>query len=117
MDVQQGDDARVVQAPFDDVHGDLTPFAAGTAQQIVVTRQQSATGGRMTAHAGSIPAEAAFRRARWPAERLFYTGFTLALIAAVVLGFSRTFFFRHWYPDWARAHGPPETFFYIHGAL
>jgi hypothetical protein len=71
----------------------------------------------MTAHAGNIPAEAAFRRARWPAERLFYTGFTLALITAVVLGFSRTFFLRHWYPDWARAHGPPETFFYIHGAI
>jgi hypothetical protein len=33
----------------------------------------------------------------------------------VVLGFARTFFFRAWYPEWARAHGAPETIFYVHG--
>jgi hypothetical protein len=34
-----------------------------------------------------------------------------------VLGFSRTFFFRAWYPDSARVHGAPETFFYVHGTV
>jgi hypothetical protein len=71
----------------------------------------------MTIQAGSIPAPAASRQARWPAERRFYLAFTAAIIAAVVLGFSRTFFFRPWFPEWAQAHGPPETFFYFHGVL
>jgi hypothetical protein len=62
-----------------------------------------------------IPSRAAFRRARWSSERLFYTGFAVAITAAVVLGFARTFFFRTWYNDWARLHGAPETFFLIHG--
>jgi hypothetical protein len=62
-----------------------------------------------------IPAEAAFRRARWSSERLFYTGFAVAITTAVVLGFARTFFFRAWYPDWARLHGAPESFFLMHG--
>jgi hypothetical protein len=62
-----------------------------------------------------IPAQAAFRRARWSSERLFYTGFAVAISTAVVLGFARTFFLRAWYPDWARLHGAPETFFLIHG--
>jgi hypothetical protein len=48
-------------------------------------------------------------------ERLFYTGFAVAITTAVVLGFARTFFFRAWYPDWARLHGAPEFFFLIHG--
>jgi hypothetical protein len=64
-----------------------------------------------------IPARAAFRGARWSSERLFYTGFAVAISAAVVLGFARTFFFRAWYPDWARVHGAPETFFYVHGTV
>jgi hypothetical protein len=62
-----------------------------------------------------IPAQVAFRRARWSSERLFYTGFAVAITTAVVLGFGRTFFFRAWYPDWARLHGAPESFFLIHG--
>ena len=33
------------------------------------------------------------------------------------LGFSRTFFLRHWYPAWAASHGAPETIFYIHGTV
>jgi hypothetical protein len=33
----------------------------------------------------------------------------------VCLGFSRTFFLRAWYPDWAQAHGAPEPIFYVHG--
>ena len=62
-----------------------------------------------------VPAQVAFRRARWSSERLFYTGFAVAITTAVVLGFARTFFFRAWYPDWARLHGAPEPFFLIHG--
>src|SRR3954452_14086761 len=62
-----------------------------------------------------MPARAAFRRTRWSSERLFYTGFALAITMAVVLGFARTFFFRAWYPDWARLHGAPEPFFLVHG--
>ena len=34
-----------------------------------------------------------------------------------MLGFARTFFFRAWYPEWARVHGAPEAFFYIHGTV
>jgi hypothetical protein len=62
-----------------------------------------------------VPARAAFRGARWSSERLFYTGFAVAITTAVVLGFARTFFLRAWYPEWARLHGAPETFFLIHG--
>ncbi len=62
-----------------------------------------------------VPVRGASRHARWSSERLFYTGFAVAITTAVVLGFGRTFFFRAWYPDWARLHGAPETFFLIHG--
>ena len=68
----------------------------------------------MTAQA-PVLARAVSRRARWSSERLFYTGFAVAITTAVVLGFARTFFLRAWYPDWARLHGAPETFFLIHG--
>ncbi|MFL6202775.1 MAG: hypothetical protein ACJ76J_26700 [Thermoanaerobaculia bacterium] len=44
-------------------------------------------------------------------------GFAVALLAAVLLGFSRTFFLRPWFSEWARAHGSPEPFFYVHGAV
>ena len=70
----------------------------------------------MTAHA-HVAARAVSRRGRWSSERLFYTGFAVTIAAAVVLGFARTFFFRAWYPEWARVHGAPETFFYIHGTV
>ncbi len=56
-------------------------------------------------------------RARWTPERRFYTGFALALAAAIVLGFARTFFLRHWFPEWAGAHGAPEPIFYLHGTV
>jgi hypothetical protein len=71
----------------------------------------------MTTQAGTIPAAPRSRRARWSAEHRFYVGFATALAAAVFLGFSRTFFLRAWYPDWAQAHGAPETFFYLHGVV
>ena len=54
---------------------------------------------------------------RWTSERRFHTGFTLAILAAVLLGFSRTFFLRRWFPEWADAHGAPEPFFLFHGAV
>jgi hypothetical protein len=63
----------------------------------------------MTAQAGTIPATPRSRRARWSAEHHYYVGMAAALAAAVFLGFSRTFFLRPWYPDWARVHGAPET--------
>ena len=44
-------------------------------------------------------------------------GFAVALLAAVLLGFSRTFFLRPWFPEWAQAHSSPEPFFYVHGAV
>jgi hypothetical protein len=56
-------------------------------------------------------------RRRWPAERLFYLGLATAITAAVLLGFSRTFFLRPWFPEWARAHGAPEAIFYVHGVV
>jgi hypothetical protein len=51
------------------------------------------------------------------AERLFYLGLAATIVAAIVLGFSRTFFLRPWFADWARAHSPTETFFYLHGVV
>ncbi len=59
----------------------------------------------------------ASRGFRWTSERRFHTGFTLAILAAVLLGFSRTFFLRRWFPEWADAHGAPEPFFLFHGAV
>ena len=87
--------------------GARLPYAAGFTTQIRA----------MTTHAGSIAAGAAARPARWSAERRFHIGFAVALFAAVLLGFARTFFFRAWYPDWARVHGAPEPFFYLHGVV
>lgn len=70
----------------------------------------------MTAQA-HIPARAVPRPVRWSSERRFYTGFAVAIAAAVVLGFARTFFLRPWYPEWALAHGAPEPFFLAHGVV
>ena len=53
-------------------------------------------------------------RVRGAAERAFYTGMALAILAAVFLGFARSFFLRAWYPE---PRGAPETFFYLHGAV
>lgn len=49
-----------------------------------------------------------------PAERRFYSGMALAILAAVVLGFSRTFFLRPLFPG---TPSPSETIFYVHGAV
>jgi hypothetical protein len=61
-------------------------------------------------------AETMTRRAGWPAERRFYTFMSLAIFAAVWVGFARTFFLRPWFPEHATM-APPESFFYLHGAV
>jgi uncharacterized membrane protein YozB (DUF420 family) len=50
---------------------------------------------------------------RASAERRFFTGIALAILATVVVGFSRSFFLRPLFPDWP---SPSETIFYVHGA-
>ncbi len=49
-----------------------------------------------------------------PAERRFYLGMALAMLAAVFLGFARSFFLRPWFPAFP---APPEPVFYLHGAV
>lgn len=66
--------------------------------------------------AAALPATARVR-SRWTAERIFYLGLAIAMAAAVVLGFSRTFFLRRWFPEWAQAHAAPESIFVVHGLL
>ncbi len=71
----------------------------------------------VTAQGSGVASRKVLRRARWSAERRFYVGFTLVILAAVLLGFSRTFFLRLWFPEWAETHGSPEPFFYFHGVV
>ena len=51
---------------------------------------------------------------RASSERRFFTGIALAILATVVVGFSRSFFLRPLFPDWP---SPSETIFYVHGAV
>jgi len=53
-------------------------------------------------------------RAGRSAERRFYAGLAIAMLATIVLGFARSFFFRPWFPDHV---APPERLFYVHGAV
>ncbi len=46
------------------------------------------------------------------AERRFFTGMALVLLASVLVGFSRSFFLRPLFPAWP---SPSETIFYVHG--
>ena len=48
------------------------------------------------------------------AERRFFTGIALAMMATVFVGFSRSFFLRPLFPDWP---SPSEPIFYVHGVL
>lgn len=48
------------------------------------------------------------------AERRFYSGITLAMFVVVAVGFARSFFLRPLFPGWP---SPPETVFYVHGAV
>ena len=59
-------------------------------------------------------ASLAIPRARWSAEHRFYTGMMLAMLVTVFVGFARSFFLRPLFPTWP---SPPETIFYVHGAL
>src|SRR5215813_9429516 len=56
--------------------------------------------------------------ARRSAERFFYLGITGAMAAAVMLGFSRSFFLRFLFPEFAARHTPAEHYFYaVHAPL
>jgi hypothetical protein len=48
------------------------------------------------------------------AERRFFLGMALAVLATVFVGFARSFFLRPLFPDWP---SPTEAVFYVHGAL
>ena len=48
------------------------------------------------------------------AERRFFTGMAVAILATVIVGFSRSFFLRPLFPEWS---SPPETIFYVHGSV
>ena len=48
------------------------------------------------------------------AERRFFTGMALAILATVIVGFSRSFFLRPLFPGWP---SPSETIFYVHGVV
>jgi len=54
----------------------------------------------------------ALTRQRWSAEHAFYGGMSLVILAAVCLGFGRSFFLRPWFPE---IHVPPERLFLLHG--
>lgn len=57
------------------------------------------------------------RRRVWTVEHRFYFGYATFIAAAVFLGFARTFFLRHWFPNWTASHAAPESFFVIHGLV
>lgn len=52
-----------------------------------------------------------------PAERRFYTGMAILMLATVLLGFSRTFFLKPWFPEAAHLAPPEPYFFYVHGVF
>ncbi len=49
------------------------------------------------------------------AERRFYTGMALAVLASVFFGFARTYFLKPWFPEAASLAPPEPFFFYVHG--
>src|SRR3989475_13136382 len=51
---------------------------------------------------------------RASAERRFFTGMALAILATVIVGFSRSFFLRPLFPG---LPSPSEMIFYVHGAV
>lgn len=53
-------------------------------------------------------------RDRALAERRFFTGMAFAILTTVVIGFSRSFFLRPFFPEWP---SPSENIFYVHGVL
>ena len=71
----------------------------------------------MSAGGSAVQTRAARQIRPWPAERRFYSLFSLAIFATVLLGFARTFYLRAWFPEWASLHAPAEPIFYVHGGL
>ena len=71
----------------------------------------------MTTAANTVPQDLRVpaRRRAWTLEHRFYFSLATFIAGAVFLGFARTFFLRHWFPDWAAQHAAPEFFFVIHG--
>lgn len=53
-------------------------------------------------------------RARWTAERRFFTGMAIAMLIVAYVGFARSFFLRPLFPEWP---SPSEPIFYVHGAF
>jgi len=51
---------------------------------------------------------------RASAERRFFTGMALAILATIIVGFSRSFFLRPLFPEWP---SPSERIFYVHGVV
>ncbi len=60
----------------------------------------------------SIAAKGA--RARWIAERRFFTGMAIAMLLVAYVGFARSFFLRPVFPEWP---SPSEPIFYVHGVF
>ena len=60
----------------------------------------------------SIAAKSA--RARWIAERRFFTGMAIAMLLVAYVGFARSFFLRPVLPEWA---SPSGAIFYVHGVF
>ncbi len=59
-------------------------------------------------------AAATGNRARWPAERRFYTGIAIAMALVAYIGFARSFFLRPFFPEWP---APSEPIFLVHGVF
>ena len=55
-------------------------------------------------------------RAGRSAERWFFGAMAWAMLATMVVGFARTFFFRAWFPE-VRHLAASESFFYFHGVV
>jgi hypothetical protein len=50
-------------------------------------------------------------------ERAFFAAMTLAILAAVLIGFARTFFLRPLFPEIVADFAAPEPYFLVHGAF
>lgn len=50
-------------------------------------------------------------------ERGFFAAMAAAILAAVLLGFARTFFLRPWFEAYSAVHAPRETIFYVKGVF
>jgi hypothetical protein len=51
---------------------------------------------------------------RASAERRFFTGMALAILATIIVGFARSFFLRPLFPE---LPSPSEMIFYVHGVV